>query len=200
MGSMFLMRASSHILYCHYIIIWQSLIPIAPPDFFSRRSNVGPTALRLPCFTVRCRTANIASAIPLFGIKPNCASVSLLSITLSQIFKIYQLYPSASPTILDVSLHSVDIYYPASIHFASDNIIVLLCSHHSCTLSTGLTFSNTVSINFILELSSFNLHHFILGVACSGVQRFLPYLLLLMCPFRYPPTITLSPSSVALSS
>ena len=29
-------------------------------------------------------------------------------------------------------------------------IVVLLSSHHSCTLSTGLTFSNTVSLNFIL--------------------------------------------------
>ena len=44
----------------------------------------------------------------------------------------------------------------------------------SCTLSTGLTFFNTVSLNFILGLSSFNLHHFITGVACSGVQRFSP--------------------------
>ena len=44
----------------------------------------------------------------------------------------------------------------------------------SCTLSTGLTFFNTVSLNFILCVSSFNLHHFIIGVACSGVQRFLP--------------------------
>ena len=44
----------------------------------------------------------------------------------------------------------------------------------SCTLSTGVTFFNTVSLSFILGLSSFNLHHFIIGVACSGVQRFLP--------------------------
>ena len=42
------------------------------------------------------------------------------------------------------------------------------------TLSTGLTFFNTVSLNFILGFSSFNLHHFIIGDACSGVQRFLP--------------------------
>ena len=60
-------------------------------------------------------------------------------------------------------------------------IVVLLCSHHSCTLSIGLTFSNTISLHFILGFSSFNLHHFILGVACSDVQRFLPYVLLLMC-------------------
>ena len=79
-------------------------------------------------------------------------------------------------------------------------IVVLLCSHHSCTLSTGLTFSNTVSLNFILGFSSFNLYHFILGPASSGVQRFLNYLLLLMCQFRSPPTIKLSPPSVALSS
>ena len=70
-------------------------------------------------------------------------------------------------------------------------IVVLLCSHHFCTLSTGLTFSNTVSLNFILGFSSFNLPHFILVVACSGVQRCLPYLLLIMCQFRYPPKITL---------
>ena len=44
----------------------------------------------------------------------------------------------------------------------------------SCTLSTGVTFFNTVSLSFILGLSSFNLHHFIIGVACSGVQRFSP--------------------------
>ena len=80
------------------------------------------------------------------------------------------------------------------------NIVVLLSSHHSCTLSTGLTFSNTVSLNFILRFSSFNLQHFIPGIACSGVQRVLPSLLLLMCQFRSPPTITLSPSCVALSS
>ena len=80
------------------------------------------------------------------------------------------------------------------------NIVVLLSSHHSYTRSTGLTFSNTISLNFILRFPSFNLHHFTLGVACSGVQRFLPYLLLIMCQFRSPPTITLSPSCVALSS
>ena len=79
-------------------------------------------------------------------------------------------------------------------------IVVLLCSHHSCTLSTGLTFSNIVSLHFIFGLSSFNLHQFILGIACSGFQRFLPYLLLIMCKFSSPPTITLSSSSVALSS
>ena len=44
----------------------------------------------------------------------------------------------------------------------------------SCTISTALTFFNTVSLNFILGFSSFNLHHFIIGVGCSGVQRFLP--------------------------
>ena len=82
----------------------------------------------------------------------------------------------------------------------SFNIVVLLSSHHSCILSTGLTFSNTISRHFIIRFSSINLHHFILGVASSGVQRFLPSLLLLMCQFRYPPTITLSPSCVALSS
>ena len=71
-------------------------------------------------------------------------------------------------------------------------IVVLLCSRHSCTLSTGLIFSNTVSLNFILGFSSFNLHQFILGIACSDFQRFLPYLLLLMCQFSSPPTITLS--------
>ena len=54
-------------------------------------------------------------------------------------------------------------------------IVVLLSSHHFFTLSTGRTFSNTVSLNFILgNLSSFNLHLFMLGVACSGVQRFSP--------------------------
>ena len=63
-------------------------------------------------------------------------------------------------------------------------IVVLLSSHHSYTLSTGLTFSNTISLNVILRFPSFNLHHFTLGVACSGVQRFLPYLLLIMCQFR----------------
>ena len=44
----------------------------------------------------------------------------------------------------------------------------------SCTLSTGLTFFNTVSLNFILGFSSFNLHHFIIGVACSGFNVFSP--------------------------
>ena len=80
-------------------------------------------------------------------------------------------------------------------------IVVFLSSHHSCILSAGLTFSNIDSLNFILgNVSSLYLHHFILGVACSGVQRFLPSLRLLMCQFRYPPTITLSPSCVAFSS
>ena len=79
-------------------------------------------------------------------------------------------------------------------------IVLLLSSHHSCTLSTGLTFSNTVSLHFIFGVSSFNLHQFILWIACSGFQRFLPYLPLLMCQFSSPPTITLSSSSVALSS
>ena len=61
-------RSSIHILYYHYIIIWQSLLRIAPPDLLTMHSIV-----RLPCFT-----ANIASAIPLPGIKPNCASLSLI--------------------------------------------------------------------------------------------------------------------------
>ena len=88
-----------HILYYHYILIWLSFLPLAPPNFLTRHSIV-----RLPCFSTRCRTANIASAIPLPGIKPNCASLSLLSIILSQICKVYQCYPSAIPTILGVSL------------------------------------------------------------------------------------------------
>ena len=81
------------------------------------------------------------------------------------------------------------------------NIVMLLSSHHARTLSTGLTFSNTFSLNFILRLSYFNLHHFILGVACSGFQPFLRlYSSLCMCQLLYPPTITLSPFGVALSS
>ena len=51
-------------------------------------------------------------------------------------------------------------------------IVVLLSSHHSCTLSTGLTFSNTASLNFSLGFSSFSHHHVILGIACSDVQGF----------------------------
>ena len=98
-------RSIIHILYYHYIIIWQSLLPIAHSDFLTRHSIV-----RLPCFSIRCRTANIASAIPLPGIKPNCASLCLLSIILSQIFKVYQSYPSAIHTILDVSLLCINLY------------------------------------------------------------------------------------------
>ena len=94
-----------HIMYCHYILIWQSILPIAPLDFLTRHSIV-----RLPCFAIRCRTANIASAIPLPGIKPNCASLSLLSIILSKIVKVYQLHPSAVPTIVDVSLLYINWY------------------------------------------------------------------------------------------
>ena len=66
--------------------------------------------MRLPCFAISCRTANIASAIPLPGIKPNCASLSLLSIILSKIVKVYQLHPSAVPTIVDVSLLYINWY------------------------------------------------------------------------------------------
>ena len=58
--------------YYQYIIIWQSLLPIANPDFLTRHSIV-----RLPCFSVRCRTANSASAIPLPGIKPNFPNPSI---------------------------------------------------------------------------------------------------------------------------
>ena len=49
-------------------------------------------------------------AIPLPGMKPKCASLSLLRIILSQIFKVYQLFPSAIPTILDVSLFFINWY------------------------------------------------------------------------------------------
>ena len=37
------------------------------------------------------------------------------------------------------------------------NIVVLVSSHHYCTLFTGRTFSNTFSLNCTLRLSSFNL-------------------------------------------
>ena len=53
-------------------------------------------------------------------------------------------------------------------------IVVLLSSHHSCTLSTGLSFSNTVSLNFTLVFSSFNIHHFILGVPVLVFKVFSP--------------------------
>ena len=53
-------------------------------------------------------------------------------------------------------------------------IVVLLCSHHSCTLSTGLAFSNTVSLNLFLGFSSFNLHHFILRVPVLVFNVFSP--------------------------
>ena len=59
-----------HTLYWHYLLIWQSILHIAPLDCLTRHYIV-----RLPCFAIRCRTANIASAIPLPGIKPNCASL-----------------------------------------------------------------------------------------------------------------------------
>ena len=80
------------------------------------------------------------------------------------------------------------------------NIVVLVSPHHPSTLSTGYTFSNTVSLHFILRFSYFNIHDFIFGVAGSGFQPFLPSVRLLMFQFRYPPTITLSPSGVAFSS
>ena len=53
-------------------------------------------------------------------------------------------------------------------------IVVFLCSHNSCTLSIGLTFSNTVSLNFTLGFSSFNLHHFIFGVPVLVFNVFSP--------------------------
>ena len=74
-------------LYCAFIILDEALYIV-----------------RLPCFSIRCRTVNTASAIPRPGIKPNCASLSLLAMILSQIFKVYQLYPCAIPTILDALL------------------------------------------------------------------------------------------------
>ena len=73
-------------------------------------------------------------------------------------------------------------------------IVLLLSSHDSCTLSTGLTFSNTVFQNFILESSSYILHHFVIGVACSGGQRCFPSLLHLTWQFwvyAYNHTLTI---------
>ena len=64
------------------------------------------------------------------GMKPKRESLNRLSITLSRIFKVYQLDPSTIPTILDVSLLFINWYNqtisplrwytPARIHFASD--------------------------------------------------------------------------------
>ena len=54
-------RCFVHILYFHYIIIWQSLnSSYSHPDFLTWHSIA-----RLPRFSIRCRTANIASATPL---------------------------------------------------------------------------------------------------------------------------------------
>ena len=50
------------------------------------------------------------SAIPAPSIKPNCASLSLFSIILSKIVKVYQRHPSAVPTIVDVSLLFINWY------------------------------------------------------------------------------------------
>ena len=109
--------------------------------------------------------------------------------------------PYHSTTIISLSPRDLRPAVMLNTSCPTLNIFVLISSQQSCTLSTGLTLSNTVSLNFILgNVSSFNLHHFIIGVFCSGVQRFLPSLLILMCQFRYPPTITLSPSCVTLSS
>ena len=58
----------------------RSINTICSPFCFSR------------CFSISCRTANIASVVPLPGMKPNCSSpivvssLSLLSMILSQIF------------------------------------------------------------------------------------------------------------------
>ena len=68
------------------------------------------------------------------------------------------------------------------------NIVMLVSPHHSCTLSVVFTFSNTFSLHFIYDFLLL-ISTTIFGFACSGFQPFLPFLLLLMRQFRYPPTI-----------
>ena len=153
------------------------------------------------CSRLGCATAFVASLFALLV----CLPVAICLTDVSHIFIGSFLALITSCTLSfhhHVSLSPWDLRPAVMLNTSCPTlkIVVLLCSHHSCTLSTGLTFFNTVSLNFILGFSSFNLHHFIIGVACSGVQRFLPWVLLLTCQFRSPPTITLSPSTVALSS
>ena len=144
-GSMFLMRRFYiHILYYHYKLIWPSLLHIVPPDFLTGHSIVRLFYIYIchniqscfPCISIRCRTANIASAIPLPGIKPSGASPSLLSIIISQIIKVYQLYPSAIPTILDVSLLFIN-WYTQTISPLHWHILLLVYTlHHIDNMST----------------------------------------------------------------
>ena len=116
------------LIHTYPMSIWQSLLPISPPELLTRHSNVG---LRLPYFSIMCRIANIESAIPLPGMKPNSASVSLLSIIPSQIFKSISALSLCNPhnpgcltplyqVVQSDYLSTPLIYSPARIHFASD--------------------------------------------------------------------------------
>ena len=101
---------------------------------------------------------------------------------------LHSLFPNYLRVDWYLSSHpSSDVHWTSCIQFSfcwysgpSLKIVVLLSSHQSCTLSIDHTFSNTVSLNLIVRFPSFNLHHFILGIACSGVQHFLASLLLLI--------------------
>ena len=83
-----------------------------------------------PCFSIRCRTANIASATPLPGMKPNCESLSLLSINLSQIFKVYQIYPH-NPGCLTPLYKLIQSDYPLHRYI----ILLVYTLHHIDNIS-----------------------------------------------------------------
>ena len=100
-------RSFIHIPHYHYIIIWRYLLPQLLRLHTSWRGTLSHAfsraiyilyshVFRVSPYVAAPRVLHPPS-LYMPGMKPKCASINLLSIIISKIFKVYQLYPSAIP-------------------------------------------------------------------------------------------------------
>ena len=109
---------------CIFIIKRRTLLPQIPPNFLPRNPIIWLLWVNKHfcisrCFSTTCLAANIASVVPLLGMKPNCSSpVACLLPQPSVNYSfpnlhrnIYHLEASIIPTIRDVPFLFDDWYY-----------------------------------------------------------------------------------------
>ncbi len=82
-------RSFVHILYYHYTLLRHPILPHASPDFLTRhcivclfqvhKYHICSTLCFSRCFSISGLNGNIASVVPLPGMKPNCPSPIVVS-------------------------------------------------------------------------------------------------------------------------
>ena len=168
-------------MYFLYLIVLVEILGLRYQRYISFTLRCFQLLVQLVhCSRLGCATALVASLFALLVCPPclpACIAICLTDVSyifIDPFFSLdHLLHLIISPPCLIISWGSPPCCSAQHLVSYSQNRRAPL-PPPSSTLSTGLTFFNTFSLNFILGLFSFNLHHIIIGVACSGVQRFPP--------------------------